>query len=116
LEQKEIRNHTTRHVPVLIHKVLTGAQRRIFVWTDGKSETCVRFRFPNLFSLSFSLLPLPTSRMRRFRCLAALTRLDAHQQALVEPIHGIDVALGAWIVSHHHDRFLELPVHIDQQA
>src|SRR5437660_577600 len=38
-----------RDALILIHKVLTGAKRRILLWTDGKSETCVRFRCPNLF-------------------------------------------------------------------
>src|ERR1017187_4021079 len=34
--------------------------------------------------------------------------LAAGEHALVEPIDGIDVALGAGVVRDHHDRFLEL--------
>jgi hypothetical protein len=103
--------------PVLIHKLLTGPKGRILILFshNRKSETQFGFRFPNLF-FSPSVLSLRPSRMRRFHCLAALPRLDADQQPLVEAIHCIDVTLGARVVRHHHDCFLELAIHIDQQA
>jgi len=103
----------------LIHKVLTGAQRRILILFLPQQEVrnpvwvSVSESFSALPSSLFSLYP---SRVRRFRRLAALARFDSDQQPFVEAIHRIDVTLGARIVSHHHDRFLELAIHIDQQA
>src|SRR5208282_5515574 len=74
-----------------------------------------RTRFFNTSAVYF-MPTQPSCRRRRFRRHAAFAGLDAGEHALVEPIDGIDVALGAGVMRDHHDRFLELAIHIDQQA
>lgn len=72
------------------------------------------FKSARASETDFTCSPIAISRIRRrFGCRAALARLDAGEHTLVETIDGIDVALGAWIVRDHHDRLLELAIHVD---
>src|SRR5581483_9811061 len=83
--------------------------------TVRKVRRLLRSRFFST-SIAYFIAPPPDSCAGARRGgRGGLGRFHSRQHALVEPVHGIDVALGARVVRDHHDSLVKLAVKFGKQ-